>query len=214
MNSGARAGLYTTVRNQISVLCGNDAENKKDSLFPKICSALTTGTIGAVLANPVDVIKIRLMSNPKLYPTTLSAFPTIISKEGFIGLYKGVFPSTLRGAFIAVGELATYDHSKWMLKHYFCLNEGSLLHVCSSLITGLIATTVAAPFDMIKTRAMSQTSTSIHNPIVFLSIIVKREGFLVLFRGWLPAYLRLGPHALICFPIFERLRHLMGLEYI
>ena len=43
-----------------------------------------------------------------------------------------------------------------------------------------------------------------------------REGGLPLslFRGILPAYLRLGPHALICFPLLERLRAAMGLDYL
>lgn len=44
--------------------------------------------------------------------------------------------------------------------------------------------------------------------------IIREEGILILFRGWLPAYLRLGPHALICFPIFENIRRLFGLDYI
>lgn len=44
--------------------------------------------------------------------------------------------------------------------------------------------------------------------------VVRKEGMLILFRGWLPAYLRLGPHALICFPIFENIRRLFGLDYI
>lgn len=44
--------------------------------------------------------------------------------------------------------------------------------------------------------------------------VVEEEGALILFRGWLPAYLRLGPHAIICFPVFEQLRRLFGLNYL
>lgn len=56
------------------------------------------------------------------------------------------------GAFIAVGELATYDQSKTLVKKYFNVSEGFGLHTICSLITGLVATTVAAPFDLLKTR--------------------------------------------------------------
>jgi hypothetical protein len=35
-----------------------------------------------------------------------------------------------------------------------------------------------------------------------------------LFRGVTPAYLRLGPHALVCFPLFEQIRGLFGLGYL
>lgn len=56
------------------------------------------------------------------------------------------------GAMIAMGELATYDHVKYLLKKHSTLEEGGSLHIVSSMITGLVATTVAAPFDLLKTR--------------------------------------------------------------
>lgn len=58
----------------------------------------------------------------------------------------------LLGAFIAVGELATYDQSKSFIKSNFDGTEGFQLHVICSLITGVVATSVAAPFDLLKTR--------------------------------------------------------------
>ena len=48
--------------------------------------------------------------------------------------------------------MATYDQTKTLLKKQFELKEGLLLHSMCSLITGLVATTVAAPFDLLKTR--------------------------------------------------------------
>lgn len=165
LNSGARAGFYTSVKQEIYKLwntqntlrsgeseTNNNNDRSNNDLTPKILAAMVTGVIGASIANPIDVIKIRLMNNPTLYPSTLSAFPAIVRTEGIGGLYKGLAPSVLRGSFISAGELATYDHSKTMLKSYGGLAEGSALHVCSSLITGLVATTVAAPFDTLKTR--------------------------------------------------------------
>ena len=50
--------------------------------------------------------------------------------------------------------------------------------------------------------------------LVVLRTILRDEGALVLFRGWLPAYFRLGPHALICFPLFEQIRVGFGLSYL
>lgn len=89
-----------------------------------------------------------------------------------MGLYKGLIPSTCRGlvgaklfdllpsfitvqnsgAFIAVGELATYDHAKSTIKKHLGMGESLMLHAICSLITGMVATTVAAPFDLLKTR--------------------------------------------------------------
>lgn len=178
--SGPRAGFYVPLRNHIYTRIGFESE-----LPSKVLAALTTGiiffeshhfinkiilgTFGAIVANPVDVAKIRLMVNPTLYPTVTSAVSSLYRAEGFKGLYRGLLPSTLRGevflflsmrqlvlfcvgAFIAVGELATYDQSKTLVKQYFNVSEGFWLHTICSLITGLVATTVAAPFDLLKTR--------------------------------------------------------------
>eukprot|EP01040_Poterioochromonas_malhamensis_P002843 gene2843-3027_t len=208
--SGPRAGFYVPLRNHIYAKIGFESE-----LPSKVLAALTTGTFGAIVANPVDVAKIRLMVNPTLYPTVTSAVSSIYRAEGFKGLYRGLLPSTLRGAFIAVGELATYDQSKTLVKQYFNVSEGFGLHTICSLITGLVATTVAAPFDLLKTRAMNATLKNEERKMLnMIRVVLKEEGLMIFFRGWLPAYLRLGPHALICFPVFEQLRRLLGLEYI
>jgi dicarboxylate transporter 10 len=50
--------------------------------------------------------------------------------------------------------------------------------------------------------------------LIIAKDIYFKEGLVTFFRGWLPAYLRLGPHALICFPVFEQIRKALGLNYI
>lgn len=115
------------------------------------------------------------------------------------------------------GELATYDHAKYTIKsiaigYDLIIEEGFWLHSMSSLVTGFVAATVAAPFDIIKTRTMA--SANLQRPSLVLLNIIRKEGTHSLFRGWLPSYLRLGPHAMICFPVFEKLRFIFGLDYL
>jgi len=90
--------------------------------------------------------------------------------------------------------------------------EGAGLHVAASLITGVVATTAAAPFDVIKTRAMAGHSAA--SSVELLAAAVRTEGPHALFRGWVPAYCRLGPHALICLPVFDQLRAFVGVGYL
>jgi len=74
-----------------------------------------------------------------------------------------------------------------------------------------LPTSSAGPSPSIgKIRSTSSPSLS---TAIFLDLI-RKEGIRALFRGWLPAYLRLGPHALISFPIFEQIRKLFGLDYL
>lgn len=208
VSSGLRTGLYTSVRNAIN-------QHLPEGLINKICAAMVTGCIGAVLANPIDVCKVKLMVDGGKYTSLYRTVQLIIQEEGYIGFSKGLLASTLRGSFIAAGELATYDHSKHTIQRYFKLEGGDIrTHICASLITGIVATTVAAPFDLIKTRMMRNEDRAPPSILQLVRQSVKKEGLSVLMRGWWPAYMRLGPHAIICFPILEQLRKGLGEDYI
>lgn len=211
---GPRVGLYPTVRDVLKQTGG--MENDAGIMF-KTTAAIITGLAGSLVANPTDVVKIRLQKDPARYPSTLGAFGTICREEGgVIALWRGLAPSATRGAVIAVGELTTYDvvKSELKMRNVFA-SESPLLHVVSSLVTGVVATTVAAPFDIIKTRCMADGSGKLlyTGPIDCVKQLVRNEGFMALFKGWWPAYFRLGPHALIQFPILEQLRLALGLDH-
>jgi len=97
------------------------------------------------------------MAIPGYNTSIMYGLYNIHKTEGLQGLTKGIVPSTLRGASIAVGELATYDYTKVFLKRVFYRGqESSYLHISASLVTGMVAATVAAPFDLIKTRYFHQ----------------------------------------------------------
>ena len=221
LNSGARAGFYVPIRNFVQDEWGKKSPGETRSsstFFTKAFAAIISGALGAIIANPVDVLKIRMMtaaSNEEIRPqgqrSLIGALYDLYKERG---LMNGLMPSTMRGTCISVGEIATYDQSKATLRALNIIHEeGPLLHIVASLITGLVATTVAAPFDLLKTRAMNASTNAMRTQMGFSSI-VKNEGVMTLFRGWLPAYLRLGPHALICFPLFEKFRQICNLPSI
>jgi solute carrier family 25 (mitochondrial uncoupling protein), member 8/9 len=57
--SGLRVGLYLPVRNFIA---GELPEGQNPTLMQKIMSAIITGAIGITVANPTDVVKVRLQN--------------------------------------------------------------------------------------------------------------------------------------------------------
>ncbi|CAK9031336.1 unnamed protein product, partial [Durusdinium trenchii] len=205
--SGCTKGLYPLARDMVSP---KDAE---PSLGHRAAAAALTGLGGSLFANGPDVVKVRLFAEPGRYAGFLSAAAEISAKEGFVSglLIRGVSASAPRGAAIAIGEVTTYDHAKATLrKHWPGRSEAGTkepfsLHVASSLITGVVATTVAAPFDTLKSRVMVDDGSRF--PRGFpdaLRFILQKQGVLSLFRGWWPAYCRLGPHAILTFPLLEQ----------
>jgi len=217
LSSGPRVGFYIPARDFYKRLLSEEGEEGSACV---LLAAITTGILGSVIANPIDVVKVRAMASPHAYPSITHALTSIVRNEGIVnGLYRGLVPSTLRGAAIAAGELGTYDLTKtWLKKHQQkwsggSSEEGVATHVLASLITGMVAAVVAAPFDLLKTRAMNASNTNASLFKIANDVLRQEGGVLVLFRGVVPAYLRLGPHALICFPVLEQLRYLFGLGY-
>lgn len=59
-SSGIRAGLYPSIRKKINSIM-------EEGLVNKILAVLTSGTLGACLANPIDVTKVKLMTMSDKY---------------------------------------------------------------------------------------------------------------------------------------------------
>lgn len=213
LSSGPRAGLYTPLRDTVLSI----TQSPPDSYTVKLSSAMVCGIVGSIIANPIDVIKVRQMASFSTHKLNIvTSAGSILHHEGAGGFLKGLYPSTLRGCCIAAGELGTYDIAKTYLKSACNLSseekENPMVHIVASLITGVVAAVVASPFDILKSRAMNSTTPiSIHTAATNL---LREHGPVVFLRGLVPSYLRLGPHALICFPLLEQLRLGFGLDAI
>lgn len=214
--SGCCKGFYPVVRTAIA----GDAD---PVLWQRVLAAASTGFLGSIPANAADVVKIRLFQDPHRYRSLWAAVQEIVASEGIVKglLLRGVSASAPRGAAIGVGEVATYDQAKDYLRTLDIFGkdpttgkEPFALHIVTSIIMGFVATTVAAPFDCLKSMVMADDGSKYPGFSSALKGVLKEGGPLALFRGWFPAYCRLAPHAILTFPLLEQTRYLLGLEYI
>lgn len=207
MYSGCCKGLYPSVRDLI-------AGSKEPDLLQRALAASITGFGGSVCANAFDVVKIRSFQQPDRYASLTAALRDIAKQEGLVQglLVRGVSASAPRGAAIGIGEVTTYDQTKWWFKSAG-YQDSFALHVVTSLITGVVATTVAAPFDLLKSRVMASDKAT-DNFVTVLVRLLRHEGPRALFNGWVPTYFRLGPHAILTFPLLEAMRKTLGLQYM
>lgn len=214
--SGCCKGFYPWVRSSI-------AGDGEPVLWQRVLAASSTGFLGSIPANAADVIKIRLFNEPDRYRSFRAAVSDIAGTEGVVNglLLRGVSASAPRGAAIAVGEVTTYDQAKASLKSLSIFardpttgKEPFSLHVSTSIITGFVATTVAAPFDCLKSMVMADDGSRYTGFTSALRGALAEGGPLALYRGWFPTYCRLAPHAILTFPLLDQVRYLLGLEYI
>jgi len=84
-----------------------------------------------------------------------------------------------------------------------------LTHVTASLAAGAIATTMTQPLDVIKTRAMNAKPGEFKN-MMHLITYTARLGPMGFFKGYIPAFVRLGPQTILMFVFFEYLRKNYG----
>lgn len=94
-------------------------------------------------------------------------------------------------------------------------------HGCASACSGFAAATASTPADVVKTRIMDQLrhmhdKDSTSNTRMYkgsldcLLHIVKNEGIMTLYRGFLPTYIRMAPWSLTFWISYEKIRYLTG----
>eukprot|EP01135_Chromosphaera_perkinsii_P003998 Nk52_evm11s266 gene=Nk52_evmTU11s266 len=183
--SSLRIGFYEPTRNIISSI---------DLLSPvfnhpvtlKLTAGLISGSLAALLSNPVDVIKTRMQAGtgPRPpYRTTFHGLAHIARHEGWglNGLWKGVGPTVVRAALHSCAQVGSYDIIKnnilVPLTHInqnihsnngndedendlLKKNQHPALHIVASILAALITTTATTPVDVVKTRIQTMKSTS------------------------------------------------------
>lgn len=224
-----REGSYSTIRlgayEPLKVYFGA-TDPAHTPLWKKICAGAISGTIGSAIATPTDLVKVRMQAQGKLfdgevprYKSTFSAFKEIIQTQGLRGLYTGVGPTVKRAAILTATQIPSYDHAKHTILNAELMKEGPVLHVISSMIAGFMTALTTSPVDVIKTRIMNQKSHGVaHHERVYKNAFdcflktLRSEGPLGLYKGFIPNWMRIGPHTIITFFIFEELRHLIGMD--
>lgn len=149
--------VYSTVRmggyEPLRKLFSSEVDPSKSSPGVKYFAGLVGGGIGAGLANPFDLIKTRFQSQlpgePLPYRNTIVALSDIVTKHGFVGLYKGWIVTSARAAVLTSAQLGTYDSVKNNIAiGMLGLKDGFQLHLCSSMIAGVATTTAANPCEL------------------------------------------------------------------
>merc|ERR1719221_1397592 len=155
--SGIRLGLYEPMKQVIS-----PADPKSTSLAVKVASGAITGVLGSVIANPFDLVKVRMQgtsaaSDRAAYPSVAAALREIRQEgSGISGLWRGSTVTVCRASLLTAAQVPSYDHVKHLLVDSGYLSEGYACHFVCSMIAGVIAAAVTIPVDLIKSRVMMQ----------------------------------------------------------
>ncbi|XP_059058987.1 LOW QUALITY PROTEIN: mitochondrial uncoupling protein Bmcp [Achroia grisella] len=189
-----------------------DGGTREYLLTNTFCAAFSGG-LSSAIANPTDVLKVRMQTGSERRGVARVAADTW-RREGARGLWRGVGPTAQRAAVIAAVELPAYDARKRRL--LAPLGDTPANHFASSLLASLGSAVASTPLDVIRTRLMNQRRVKDHiaksHEIIYKGTsdcflqTVRNEGFLALYKGFIPTWLRMGPWNIIFFITYEQLK--------
>ena len=201
--STTRFGVYEELKQTFKPETGQPS-------FPAlIAMASTSGFMGGIAGNPADILNVRMQNDAALptaerrgYKHAIDGLIRMTREEGITSLFRGVWPNSTRAVLMTVSQLVSYDVFKKELLERFHMKDNLTTHFSASFMAGFVATTVCSPVDVIKTRVMSaKTKEGI---VSLVTRITASEGLMWVFKGWVPSFVRLGPHTIATFVFLEQ----------
>lgn len=181
-----------------------------------------SGCVGACVGSPFYMVKTHLQSKSveKIavgyqhhHNGMIRAFSAIFREGGIMGMWRGVTAAMSRVMVGSAVQLTTFSKSKEYVAHKKVFAEGSLLvPLSSSMLSGVTVTMFMTPFDVISTRIYNQGLDAQGRGLLYKGVwdcyvkIYAEEGLWGFYKGWMPSFLRLGPHTILSLMFWDQLK--------
>lgn len=188
-----KLGAYGPVRDALGA--GKDAP-----FYLKFFAGALTGGVGSVIGNPFDVMKTLAQANKEKSLPLATLVGNMYTDQGIAGFYRGVQANVARACVLNATKMACYDISKGYVCEATGWGRKDVRTVfASGMVAGLSMTATVSPFDRIRTTLMSQpTDKQLYTGFVDCATqIIKNDGPLSLWRGFIPIWARFAPTATI-----------------
>jgi len=210
----SRFGLFETFRDMLHEYRG------KTDFAARVGVGAISGGIAAYISCPMEVATVRMSNDVSLpanqrrnYTGLMNVTQRIIKEEGVSAFWRGSTPFVQRAMLVGVFQVATLDQFKDLYSKNLGQKKNSLSNVfCAAMTSGLIYSIATMPLEASKNRMASQTpcpETGVlpyRSTIQTMQAVTSQEGFLALYNGFLPYYLRCGGHTVSMFIIVQIIR--------
>jgi solute carrier family 25 protein 33/36 len=168
------------------------------------------GAVGALLTNPLDVVRTRFQAKNKSAAVMEATMPgqrwqilksmqLIAEKEGIRGLFRGLTPNLV--AIVPARSLyfMTYSSTKQWLAHHGWSKDSILTHSAGAVMSGIVTSTAINPIWVVKVRIQLQAVNapiSARGGVGAASVPPKPSSY---YNGYMDAFSRIwkeeGPRA-------------------
>ncbi|KAI8066337.1 mitochondrial carrier domain-containing protein [Gongronella butleri] len=148
---------------------------------------------------PLDTIKTRLQSQAGF-----------IASGGLRGVYSGLLAAVIGSAPSASLFFVTYEATKHVLGASIDPTFAPFIHMAAASCGEVTACSVRVPTEVVKQRLQTKQYTSVSSAV---SSVVRTEGILGLYRGFLSTVAREIPFTCIQFPLYEYFKKMYASMY-
>ncbi|PKI34125.1 hypothetical protein CRG98_045480 [Punica granatum] len=189
-------------------LSGSNPNNPVAHAVSGVCATVASDAV----ITPMDMVKQRLQLEGTPYRGVGDCIRRVQVEEGVAAFYRSYRTTVVMNAPFTAVHFATYEAAKRGLSELspesVSGDEGLAVHATAGAAAGALAAAVTTPLDVVKTQLQCQgvcgcdkfASSSIGNVI---RVVVKKDGYSGLMRGWVPRMLFHAPAAAICWSTYE-----------
>ncbi|XP_032088020.1 solute carrier family 25 member 34 [Thamnophis elegans] len=225
LQKGLAAGLlYQGLMNGVRFGFYSHAESIGLTQHPggTLAAGAVAGALGSFVGSPAYLIKTHLQAQTASavavghqhnHKSISGAFEAIYKRQGLLGLWRGVSGAVPRVTVGSSVQLATFASAREWVARQQWFKEGSwLVALAGGMISSVAVAVAMTPFDVVSTRLYNQPVDERgmgKHYRGFFDCVVRvsgKEGVLALYKGFGPAYLRLGPHTVLSLLFWDELR--------
>ncbi|XP_014261718.1 calcium-binding mitochondrial carrier protein SCaMC-1-B isoform X2 [Cimex lectularius] len=193
-------------------------QRKELAIQERFVAGSLAGALSQTTIYPLEVLKTRLaLRNTGEYSGVYDALKKIIHREGIKAFYKGYVPNILGILPYAGIDLAVYETLKNAYILQFAKKTDQPPNALVLLSCGTASSTCGQAFSyplaLVRTRLQAQgPGTQPDTMITMIQEILKKDGFLGMYRGIGVNFLKVAPSVGISYIVYEKMRVVLGLD--
>jgi solute carrier family 25 (mitochondrial oxoglutarate transporter), member 11 len=213
----SRFGLFETIRDMVHEYRGGYTDAPA-----RVAIGAVTGGMAAYISCPMEVCVVRMSNDAtrpvdqrRNYKNVFDTATRIVREEGVATFWRGSAPFVTRAMLVGVFQVATLDQFKEWFAVQFKQKHNSVVNVfCAAMSSGLIYSVATMPLEATKNRMANQKRDPTTGKLPYRTIVQTlrkvstEEGFMSLYKGFLPYYIRCGGHTVAMFVLVQVFRDL------
>eukprot|EP00808_Paulinella_micropora_P017224 g74665.t1 len=194
---------------------------KKKDLNPGIVQmggmGVISGAIGSFIGTPSELALVRMTADSRLPPAERRNYSSVVDviirvsqSEGVTNLWRGALPTVYRASLLSAALMSVTSTTKAEMNKAGWGEYPLFTMFCATSAGSFVANSVVMPLDVVKSRIQNMKIFP-GQPLPYAGMIdctkkiVTNEGFVALWTGFMPAFLKLAPYSIISLTLLEQM---------